>query len=221
MSIDINNLNGQKLLRIKFEKTGLAKYISHLDLNRVFARSLARAKTKIIHSEGFNPRPKIVFASAISLGTESFCEFADIKIKSIHASGIINSAADIKKFFPTGINIIEIYEPQRNFKDIDRTKFEIYIKNSEIKEIEKMLSEDVFAEKKPGIIINLKDYITDLKYLDEENQEYKIISAVLKTNQSIYLNPENIVKAINLKYNIEDYFIRKIEIYDKDGIVFA
>ncbi|MDR2872231.1 MAG: TIGR03936 family radical SAM-associated protein [Xanthomonadaceae bacterium] len=69
-----------KNVRIKFEKTGTMKYISHLDLNRLFSRSFARAGIEIAHSEGFNPHPKITFVSALSLGVESFCEFVDIKV---------------------------------------------------------------------------------------------------------------------------------------------
>jgi len=194
-----------KLLRIKFEKTGLAKYISHLDLNRVFARALARAKIDVAHSEGFNPRPKIVFASAISLGMESLCEFADIKTSETQIF------EKIKNVFPDGINILEVYEPENNFKNIDSTRFHIYIKTSE--QID--TSFDIVVEKKPGININLKDYI--LESVLTESGEYKLIDITVKTNPEMYLNPENIIKGIN---NIEDYFIRKIEVHDKNNTIF-
>jgi len=76
-----------------------------------------------------------------------------------------------------------------------------------------------FAEKKPGVNINLKDYICDIS-IPNTVQPYKFIDVVLKTNQEMFLNPENIIKAINLKYNVEDYFLQKIEMYDKDYKIF-
>ena len=214
MSEIINN-KIYKTYRIKFEKTGVAKYISHLDLNRLFARSLARAKIEVAHSEGFNPHPKIVFASAISLGTESFCEFVDIKILRVFEK--------IKDFFPQGINIFEIYEPETKFSDIDKTRYNIFVKPNDfgmdIDDLNKLFKGDVFVEKKPGITINLKDYILELIISDSE-REYKLIDAVVKTNQEMFLNPENIIKAINLKYSVGDYFIQKCEVYDKNGGIF-
>ena len=200
-----------KLLRIKFEKTSLAKYISHLDLSRVFARALARAKIEVAHSEGFNPRPKIVFASAIPLGIESICEFADIKTPETQIF------EKIKDVFPEGINILGVYEPENNFKDIDRARFHIYIKAA----FDISTSFDIIVEKKPGVNINLKDYILESNII--KSAEYNILDVTVKTNQEMYLNPENIVKGLksNNKTEIEDYFIKKIEVYDKNNNIFA
>ena len=216
----LNNLN-PKTLRIKFEKTGLAKYISHLDLQRLFSRSLARAKINLMHSEGYNPHPKIVFASAISLGIESLCEFADIKITdSLNAGEFLEK---IKDFFPQGINILEVYEPQNNFKNIDRTRFHIFLE-TQIKsiELENLFSGDVFAEKKPGVIINLKDFICEIN-ISEISEKHKLLDAIIKSNAEKYLNPENIIKAIMSKYpdEIQGYSIKKIMICDKNNMVFV
>ena len=237
-----------KTYRIKFEKTGVAKYISHLDLNRLFSRSLARAGIEVAHTEGFNPRPKIVFASAISLGIESFCEFVDMKInvgrddpgapQKNQTDININVGATLcgrpqtpvgvaatpfqKGAFPQGINIIEVYEPSNDFKNIDKTRFYIFVKPDgfNVDELTKLFEGDVFVEKKPGVNINLKDYIDSI--VIDSDGEYIKINATVKSNQDKYLNPENIVKAINLKYNnkIDDYFIQKIEVYDKNNEVF-
>ena len=48
--------------RVVFEKTGRAKYISHLDLMRTFQHSFIRAGIRIKHTEGFNPHPYISIA---------------------------------------------------------------------------------------------------------------------------------------------------------------
>jgi len=212
-----------KSFRIKFEKTGLAKYISHLDLNRLFSRSLARAGVETAHTEGYNPRPKIVFASAISLGIDSLCEFADIKITTDETAAQIFEK--IKNVFPQGINILEIYEPENDFKYIDRTRFHIFIKpdgsfgTDELNGLNKLFEGGFYIEKKNGTSVNLKDYICGITISGETN-EYKLIDAVLKTSQDMYMNPENIIKAVNSKYSVDDYFIKKTEVYDKNNRAF-
>ena len=212
-----------KTFRIKFEKTGVAKYISHLDLSRVFARSLARAGVEIMHSEGFNPRPKIVFASALSLGVESLCEFADIRVGTQSPLPPFQKGAlkdeiyeKIKCVFPQGINIIKVYEAKNEFKNIDRTRYNIFLNLDEddVDEIKRFFEDDVIVEKKPGIEINLKDYICGINISGE------LIDAAVKTNQEMFLNPENIIKGVKLRCDVGDYYIKKIEVFDKNNVVF-
>ena len=220
-----------KNFRIKFEKTGVSKYISHLDLNRLFARSLSRAGITLVHSEGFNPHPKIVFASTLSLGLESFCEFADIKvIGGISATEIFERLGSA---FPSGINICEVYETEqafKSFKNIDKTRFYIYITPDKPADadapvrplspgaLQAFFESDVYVEKKPGTHINLKDYICAVDIYEEH--EYFKIDCVVKTNQEAYLNPENIMKAVRANFTECDYFIHKIEMYGKDSGIF-
>ena len=46
-------------LRLRFEKTGRAVYISHLDLMHTMQRAFNRAGYHLKYSEGFNPHPQI------------------------------------------------------------------------------------------------------------------------------------------------------------------
>jgi radical SAM-linked protein len=47
------------------------RYISHLDLMRLFARAVRRAGLPVKISEGFSPHPKISMPRALKLGIES------------------------------------------------------------------------------------------------------------------------------------------------------
>ena len=70
-------------VRLRFSKTGQAKYISHLDVNRVFSRALSRARINLWYTEGFNPHPYMSFSLPLSLGVESLCENVDIRIVDV------------------------------------------------------------------------------------------------------------------------------------------
>jgi radical SAM-linked protein len=69
------------ILRIKYEKNSLVKYISHLDVMRTFTRALRRAKLPLCFSQGFNPRPKIEFAPALPVGITSEGEYLDVEFE--------------------------------------------------------------------------------------------------------------------------------------------
>ena len=67
-------------LRLRFEKTGKAAYLSHLDVLRTFQRAFIRAGIPVKHSEGFNPHPKMSIAAPLQLGCESVCEVLDVQL---------------------------------------------------------------------------------------------------------------------------------------------
>lgn len=64
-----------------FSKKGIMKYISHLDLMRLFARAFRRAQMPVKMTEGFNPHPKFSIKRALKLGVESDSEEASIVLK--------------------------------------------------------------------------------------------------------------------------------------------
>jgi len=95
-------------LRVKFTKEGGARYISHLDLMRTMERALRRAKINLAFSEGFNPHPKISFASALSLGVESQAEYMDVELaKSVNLGEV---KEQLNNSLPGGIKVLEVEE---------------------------------------------------------------------------------------------------------------
>lgn len=67
-------------IRARFVRGEEVKYISHLDLMKVFERSLRRANVPIAYSQGFNPHPQMVFGLPLSVGVTSEAEYADFDL---------------------------------------------------------------------------------------------------------------------------------------------
>jgi radical SAM-linked protein len=65
---------------IVFEKGESARWLGHLDILRTFERAIRRADLPIAFSTGFNPREKIAFASALSVGVTGAAEPATIEL---------------------------------------------------------------------------------------------------------------------------------------------
>lgn len=57
-------------LVVSFKKTGMMRYISHLDFIRLIYRALRRASIPYFLTNGFNPHPKVKFGQALKLGVE-------------------------------------------------------------------------------------------------------------------------------------------------------
>ncbi len=66
--------------RLRFTKLGRAAFMSHLDLTRMLMRVVRRAGLEAIYSQGFHPKPVIVFSPALALGIQSLAELVDINL---------------------------------------------------------------------------------------------------------------------------------------------
>lgn len=64
-----------------FSKKSHMKYISHLDLMRLFMRAMRRAGLPLKMTEGFSPHPKLSIRRALKLGVESDNEEAVIILR--------------------------------------------------------------------------------------------------------------------------------------------
>ena len=66
--------------RVRFGKTGLLRWISHRDLASLWERLVRRAALKLSMTEGFHPKPRIAFPSALALGVESLDEVVELEL---------------------------------------------------------------------------------------------------------------------------------------------
>lgn len=79
-------------VRIKFEKTGMMRFIGHLDVMRYFQKAMRRAGIDIAYSEGFSPHQKMSFAAPLGIGLEGTGEYFDIEVNSFMPSSIMTKS---------------------------------------------------------------------------------------------------------------------------------
>ena len=103
-------------IRLRFEKTGRAVYISHLDLMHTMQRAFNRAGYELRYSEGFNPHPQIAIALPLSVGTGSLCEIMDVKLKEDPDLSALPTR--LSAVMPEGIRVLEAYEPVRKIAEL-------------------------------------------------------------------------------------------------------
>ncbi len=77
--------------RIRFEKRGLLRWISHRDLARLWERMLRRAAFALSMTEGFHPKPRIGFPSALALGVDGLDEVVEIELsENLSPADVLN-----------------------------------------------------------------------------------------------------------------------------------
>lgn len=68
----------QYVQRAVFTRKGALSYIGHLDLMRTFERAIRRAELPILYSQGYNPRPMMVFALPLGVGIHTEGDVVDV-----------------------------------------------------------------------------------------------------------------------------------------------
>jgi radical SAM-linked protein len=67
-------------IRLRFRKAGNLRLVSHIDLLHVFERMLRRAALPFARTQGFHPKPCLVFAHALALGVAGLDEVVELEL---------------------------------------------------------------------------------------------------------------------------------------------
>ena len=215
--------------RALFEKTGNARYISHLDLMRVFQRAFQRAGLPLTHTQGFNPRASVSIALPLSLGVESRCELLDFDLEHPVDCGEIREK--LNSALIDGVWIREIYEQGQKLKNLALLQSRLVLEyDGQIPDKAAELLQSLFSrpelivEKKGKNGISQQDIIPMLRRLSVKNlsdQEVEILA--LHSCQNPSLNPMQLSAAIT-KYlpELTPDYVRcfREEIYDTNEMIF-
>jgi radical SAM-linked protein len=68
-------------VRLRFRKGGPLRFLSHHDLMRTFERMLRRAELPVRRTQGFHPKPRLVFALSLPLGVVGREEVAELELE--------------------------------------------------------------------------------------------------------------------------------------------
>jgi radical SAM family uncharacterized protein/radical SAM-linked protein len=92
-------------VRLRYSKRGEMSLLSHLEMLSLFTRAVGRARVPIRFSQGFHPHPKFSFATALSVGVESFAEYLDMEVDPGCDPEVVRET--LNSLLPAGIRIME------------------------------------------------------------------------------------------------------------------
>ncbi|MCK4698261.1 MAG: TIGR03936 family radical SAM-associated protein [Dehalococcoidia bacterium] len=193
-------------LRVRFKRGEEIKFISHLDLIRLWQRALHRARLPLTYSKGFSPHPRISLAVPLAIGVTSEAELADIFLDRPISPHFFSAA--LSQQLPPGIEIVQVYpippgqpslQSQASFAEYTVT----LATDQEAKEIEANITGLLSAEKLPWQhqrdtgtrSYDLRALISDL-WLIEQRPPYYTIGMRLRCDNSGSGRPEQVALAL-------------------------
>jgi len=193
-------------LRVRFCREDEIKFISHLDIIRLWQRALNRAEIPLAYSEGFNPHPRISLAVPLALGVTSDAELMDIFCSRLVSPHWFIDAVD--RQLPPGIKILQVYSTGLNLPSLQsQVRYAEYLVEAETEkepvEIKAALSSLLSAERLPwqhqrdtGIrSYDLRALVDDL-WLIEWHRPYGTIGMRLRCDNSGSGRPEQVIAAL-------------------------
>lgn len=187
-------------VRIKFCKIGNLQFISHLDLQRSFHRILVRSGIPMWYTKGFNPHAKLVFGLPLSVGTESMCEMADLKIERQISLEEIRDQLNAN--LTDEMYVLEAYIPTTKYADIAYANYTITVVSDKLtdesaKKVKNLFSAplNMIKRSKSGEKeVDITRYIKDIDACVCEGALK--INATISAGNTESLNPEYLVTAI-------------------------
>lgn len=197
-----------KSVRLFFTKKGDARFVSHLDMNRMMTRLVRKAGLDIWYTEGFNPHPYMTFALPLPLGFEGLYEIMDIRINDDNFD--ISKIPDIMNgVCPKSIHFFDAKEPDKKVGAIAFAEYEIIF--DDVGEIRNKLSS--FLVEKP-IIAKKRTKKGDMKEIDlsDKIKDFCITSENGNTKLKIIL-PAGSNDNINPSILLEAFYNKNSDVY--------
>lgn len=224
-------------IRVKFRRGDEVKFISHLDLMKVFERAIRRARLPIAYSQGFNPHPGMVFGLPLSVGVTSEAEYGDFDITDDELP-VHEFVERLNAQLPQGIEILSAKKrlTKQNIMATVAASEYVVVAGSQSAFTEKSLKtgihrylaqNEILVEKrtKSGIKeIDIKDMIFDLNSDLQPCGNLNIIrftmlvSAGSKANLKPDLLIESLLEYLGYDFEIDRIHRTKLFIKDQDQL---
>ncbi len=190
--------------RVRFAKSGLLRWISHRDLARLWERMLRRAQFRLSMTQGFNPKPRIGFPSALALGVDGLEEVVELEFAEDLAPAVVLRRLENDQ--QPGLAIASVCKVPEGFKkpQLERSEYLITkpddVDDSIVKSaIDKLLSTPTVSviRKKKTLIFETQTQILSL--VSQSNS----IELTLAASDAATLKPQDVLELLGFQDWIE------------------
>lgn len=205
---------------LKFSKGERVKYVSHLDIVRVFSRSLRRAEIAVSHSQGFNPHPLMTFAHPLGVGIASNAELMELSLDEDLTPKEL--ALRMNDAFPPGFQVYAAKKclGKSPFSGLRYAEYQMNISGVFPEGIRPLADAETLIlpkRSKSGVKdTDIKPFIKELSVMKETPEQIEL-KAVLKCGNE-NLKPELLVQAI-LTFagaQVGDYDVVRTRLLDQE-----
>ena len=219
-------------VRIRFTKSGVMRFVGHLDLMRYFQKAIRRAGLPIKYSEGFSPHQILSFASPLSVGLTSDGEYMEIELmtEDISMADIVN---DLDNEMADGISIVSAHILPNGAKNamasLSAARYKVSYRNdqpfNDLSEAKSAI--DAFYQKNKEIIVTKKtkkgERTLDIapliyEFTCEEANGRIIYEMLVSAGSTENIRPELVVETLHSHmgkyYDFSGLLIHRVDMYE-------
>lgn len=190
---------------LTLKKDASVKYISHLDLVKAFECALRRAKVPVAYSEGFNPRPRMSFGTAVGVGVCSDDERFILDLAEPVEPGAIMDS--LNGNLPPGLRILSAESVPEGMKSpisgLNASDFEITISCSDISAVRQVIVRILGSAEYPvtrvkvaeSKVVDIRPFVMSLDVTEIDNG-FAVIRASFRSTNSGGGRPQDIIQAL-------------------------
>jgi len=98
---------GQRLYMV-FSRGRALRFLSHLDMMRLWKRALRRARLPLRYSQGYHPHPRLSLAMPLSVGMTAEAEWLEVEMR---ASAVLDKVRErVAGQLPVGVRLRRVEE---------------------------------------------------------------------------------------------------------------
>ncbi|MGD9311081.1 MAG: TIGR03936 family radical SAM-associated protein, partial [Desulfosarcina sp.] len=161
---------------IRFKKMGRMRFLGHLEMVKVFIRSLRRSGMPLQYSNGFHPMPKVSFGDTLPMGMQSENETMVLVLtEAIDSEKMI---ARLNPQLPNGLEICSV-SPYDGDNTTNRSPYQTYhvqlreglFNQTDLDWFFEQKSLTIGTKNKKGkpVVVDLKAAIGDIRLLDNRH----------------------------------------------------
>ncbi len=204
----MDTIGPRQRLRITFGRGEDAKYITHLDLMRLWERLLRRARLPVSYSSSQPPRPRLALAAPLAVGVTSEGElldvFLDARLPLIHLSKRLALEC------PAGITVNQVQEAGVTLPSLQSlVRFSEYrvafAPNAPMSALQERVGALLAATSIPRQRLRDKDIRrydlrpqVDSLWIAEWNQREGVLGMLLQTDEQATGRPDDVLCALGL-----------------------
>ncbi|NOZ27522.1 MAG: DUF2344 domain-containing protein [Chloroflexi bacterium] len=199
-------------LRMIFTKGEPIRWISHLDVARMWERILRRADIPVAYTRGYNPQMRIQFASALPTGCSGRAELADVWV--MQAISPEAFAERVREELPMGVELLKVWEVDLRSPSLQSllraADWEVAVDAAEIAEddlrrrvAEILSAEELVRERRrrqgqPARTYDLRPLIETLRLEGRDDQGWPVFWMRLRSEPGATGRPDEVLDALGL-----------------------
>jgi radical SAM-linked protein len=189
-------------LRVKYEKSGVGIFFSHLEVIRAVERSLRRADFPLVFSSGYTPRPRISYAPPLPVGYEGLSEYFDVLLRKRLAR--IEAGKLLEESFPSGFKLLDLkYVPLNSPSLMQISSYALYRVNIKEKNFDERAFQEAFLKYVSSSKLSYRSRGKEVEIKREEDYPFTrfdmdnlSINLLLSTGARRTIRPEVFVKPV-------------------------